>query len=171
MASERDSLEVDVLLVGGGPAGLAGAIRLRQLLTAHNARLAREGKAGPLELSVAVIEKGREFGSHAISGAVLDPRALRELVPDFESAGCPLESPVTADAVWFLTARRALPVPIVPPPLRNHGNYVASLGKLVRWLAARAEKDGVDLFPGFAASAALLDGDRVAGVRTGDKGI
>src|SRR5712692_10550366 len=106
MGSERDSLEVDVLFVGGGPAGLAGAIRLRQLLRAHNERLAKAGKSGPLELSVAVIEKGREFGSHAISGAVLDPRAIRELVPAFERDGCTLESPVTADGVWFLTARR-----------------------------------------------------------------
>jgi electron-transferring-flavoprotein dehydrogenase len=166
----RDTLEVDVLFVGGGPAGLSGAIRLRQLLRSHNDRIAREG-GKPLELSVAVLEKGREFGSHGISGAVLDPRALHELLPDFAALGCPLESPVTADAVWFLTARRALPLPIIPPPLRNHGNYVASLGKLVRWFAAQAERLGVDLFPGFAAAAPLVEGDRLKGVRTGDKGI
>ena len=166
----RETLEVDVLFVGGGPAGLAGAIRLKQLLLSHNDRIAREG-GKPLELSVAVLEKGREFGSHGISGAVLDPRALRELLPDFATLGCPLESPVTGDAVWFMTTRRALPLPIIPPPLRNHGNYVASLGKLVRWLAAQAERLGVDLFPGFAAAAPLLEGDRLIGVRTGDKGI
>ncbi len=168
---ERESLQVDVLFVGGGPAGLAGAIRLRQILKEHNERAARGGGGAPLDLSVAVLEKGRELGSHAISGAVLDPRGLRELFPDFERDGCPLESPVTGDGVWFLTARHAWPLPIIPPPLRNHGNYVASLGTLVRWLASKAEATGVDLLPGFAAAAPLLEGDRVVGVRTGDKGI
>jgi electron-transferring-flavoprotein dehydrogenase len=165
----RDSLEVDVLFVGGGPAGLAGAIRLRQLIRAHNERARREGSGRALEPSVALLDKGREIGSHAISGAVLDPRALRELCPGFEAAGCPLEGPVTDDAVWFLTEKRKFPLPIVPPPLRNHGNYVASLGKVVRWLAAKAE--GIDLFPGFAAVEPLIEGERVVGVRTGDRGI
>ena len=169
--ANRDILEVDVLFVGGGPAGLAGAIRLRQLLQAHNEAAARSGSGKKLDLSVALIEKGREIGSHAISGAVLDPRAMRELIPDFEQQGCPLESPVTTDAVWFMTGRRALSLPIVPPPLRNHGNYVASLGTLVRWFAKRAEAAGVDLFPGFAATAPLIEDGRVVGVRTGDKGI
>ena len=166
----RESLEVDVLFVGGGPTGLAGAIRLAQLLRAHNERASRDGKRA-LELSIALIDKGREIGSHAISGAVLDPRALRELLPDFEQEGCPLESPVTTDGVWFLTRRGRFPLPIVPPPLRNHGNYVASLGKVVRWLAARAESAGIDLFPGFPAASPLVEGDRVVGVRTGDRGL
>jgi electron-transferring-flavoprotein dehydrogenase len=169
--SERETLDVDVLFVGGGPAGLAGAIRLKQLIRAHNETVAREGKGKPLEISVALLEKGREIGSHAISGAVLDPRALRELFPDFQTRGCPLESPVTDDAVWFLTRRGRVALPIVPPPLRNHGNYVASLGKMVRWMAQQAEQEGVDLFPGFAAALPLIEGDRVVGVRTGDRGI
>ena len=166
----RETLEVDVLFVGGGPAGLAGAIRLRQLVKARNAAAATEGRP-PLDLSVAVLEKGREIGAHALSGAVLDPRALRELVPEFEKEGCPLEAKVEADAVWFLTRAHRFALPLVPPPLRNHGNYVASLGKLVRWLAQRAESDGVDLLPGFAAAEPLLDGERLLGVRTGDRGI
>src|SRR6059036_3920236 len=170
-SDKRETLNVDVLFVGGGPASLAGAIRLRQLIKAHNEKSRREGKGAPLEISVALLEKGREIGSHAISGAVLDPKALRELYPDFDKRGCPVESPVTDDGVWFLTKRRKFPLPIVPPPLRNHGNYVASLGTMVRWLAQQAEKEGVDLFPGFAAAQPLLDGDRVIGVRTGDKGI
>ncbi len=166
----RESLEVDVLFVGGGPAGLAGAIRLRQLLKAHNETLRAAGRP-PLELSVALLEKGREIGSHGISGAVLDPRALAELDPEFAAHGCPLEAPVSDDAVWFLTRSGRFRLPIVPPPLRNHGNYVASLGKMVRWLAARAEAEGVDLFPSFPAAEPLLEGDRVVGVRTGDKGV
>ena len=168
--SARESLEVDVLFVGGGPTGLAGAIRLGQLLRAHDERVSREG-GRPLDLSIALIDKGREIGSHAISGAVLDPRALRELLPDFDKEGCPLESPVTTDGVWFLTPRGRIPLPIVPPPLRNHGNYIASLGKVVRWLATRAESAGTDLFPGFPAVSALVEGDRVVGVRTGDRGL
>ena len=170
-SDKRETLDVDVLFVGGGPASLAGAIRLRQLIKAHNEKVKREGTGAPLEVTVALLEKGREIGSHAISGAVLDPKALRELYPDFEKRGCPLESPVTDDGVWLLTKQRKFPLPIVPPPLRNHGNYVASLGKVVRWLAQQAEAEGVDLFPGFAAAQPLLDGDRVIRVRTGDKGI
>src|SRR2546426_6154095 len=166
----RDTLDVDVLFVGGGPASLAGAIRLRQLVKAHNEKVKREGTGAPLEVTVALLEKGREIGSHAISGAVLDPKALRELYPDFEKRGCPLESPVRDDGVWFLTKQRKFPLPIVPPPLRNHGNYVASLCEVVRWLAQQAEAGGVYLFPRFAAAQPLLDGDRVIGVRKGDNG-
>jgi len=115
--------------------------------------------------------EGREIGSHALSGAVLDPRAIAELLPDFLAQGCPVESPVTSDAVWFLTRGRRLACPLVPPPLRNHGNYVVSLGRLVRWLAQRAEQEGVDLFPGFAAVEPLLEGRAADRRPDGDRGI
>ncbi|MBV9103032.1 MAG: electron transfer flavoprotein-ubiquinone oxidoreductase [Candidatus Eremiobacteraeota bacterium] len=158
--AERDQLEVDVLVVGAGPAGLAAAIRLRQLASQKNA-----------ELSVMVIEKGGEIGSHGISGAVLDPRALDELLPDWKNTA-PLESPVTSDAMWWLTSSTAkLAMPFIPPPLRNHGKYVASLQKLTKWLGEIAEQHGADVFPSFPGQELLWEGERVAGVRIGDKGI
>jgi electron-transferring-flavoprotein dehydrogenase len=169
--AERETLEVDVLFVGGGPAGLAGAYRLAGLVQAENARREKEGQP-KLEPSVMVIDKASEIGFHALSGAVLDPRALRELWPDFEKEGCPLEAPVAEDEVWFLTGRRRIRAPWIPPPLRNHGNYVCSLGKLVRWMAGKVEaRGGVDVLAGFGAAEPLLEGNRVAGVRCGDKGV
>ncbi|HVF59977.1 MAG TPA: electron transfer flavoprotein-ubiquinone oxidoreductase [Thermoanaerobaculia bacterium] len=161
MEPERETLELDVLFVGAGPASLAGAY--------HLARLAAEQK---LEVSIAVLEKGKEIGSHALSGAVVDPRALRELFPeDWRSA--PFEAPVEHERLLWLTGKRALPLPI-PPPLENEGNYVASLGKLLKWMAPKVEAAGVDIFYEFPAVAVLMDGDRgdrVVGVRTGDRGV
>jgi len=163
---QRETLEVDVLFVGAGPACLAGAIRLGQILKRQV-----PGAPDPGELTVMVIEKGAEVGSHAISGAALDPRALAELLPDFRERGAPLESPVTEDSVYFLTRGRALRAPVTPPPLNNHGCFIVSLGKLTRWLGEQLEPLGVDVIPGFPASELLYEGDRVVGVRTGDKGI
>src|SRR5215813_4351731 len=153
---ERESLEVDVLVVGGGPAGLAAAYQLRKLNK---------------DLSVAVLEKGKEIGAHIISGAVMDPRGIDDLMPDWKERGAPVEKPVEEDHVLFLTKSRKFALPIVPPPLQNHGNYIISLNKFSRWFGEQVEQSGVDIFAGFSGADLLIEGDAVAGVRTGDKGI
>jgi len=158
---QRETLEVDVLIVGAGPAGLSAALRLAQLQKA----------AGGEPLSVAVLEKAREAGAHMLSGAVLDPSTLRDLVPDFEARGAPLATPVREDRVYFLFRTGKLRFPITPPPLHNHGNYIISLNRFVKWLAGLVEAEGIDLFTGFPGAGLLMDGDRVLGVRTGDRGI
>ncbi|HXG62768.1 MAG TPA: electron transfer flavoprotein-ubiquinone oxidoreductase [Planctomycetota bacterium] len=158
--AEREVLEVDVLFVGAGPAGLGGAIRLAQL-----------AKASGRAVNIAVLDKAREIGAHTLSGAVMDPKSLRELFPDFESQGAPIESPVEEDYVWFLTRDECAALPFTPPSLRNHGHLIVSLAQLVRWLGRQAEALGVNLFPGFAAVEPLIEEGRVVGVRTGDKGV
>ena len=157
----RETLDVDVLIVGGGPAGLSAALRLAQLQKAQ----------GGEPLAIAVLEKARETGAHLLSGAVLDPRALSDLVPDYAAKGAPLAAPVHDDRVYYLTRGSQFAFPIVPPPLRNHGNHIISLNRFAKWLGGLAEAEGVDLFTGFAAAELLYDGNRVAGVRTGDRGV
>ena len=161
MPSERDTLDVDVLIVGGGPAGLSAALRLTQLQKAR----------GGEPLSVAVLEKAREVGGHALSGAVLDPSALAQLIPEFKSKEAPLASEVLHDHVHFLTRGSKVTFPITPPPLVNHGHYIISLNHFVKWLGGLVEAEGVDLFTGFPAVEVLYEGDAVVGVRTGDRGI
>jgi electron-transferring-flavoprotein dehydrogenase len=163
----RETLDVDVVIVGAGPAGLAAAYRLAELIKAHNDSSAEQKLEG---ISIAVLEKGKEIGAHGISGAVMDPRGIDELMPDWLARGCPAVA-VSDDAFWYLTEKWKLAAPILPPPLQNEGNYVISLGEMVRWLAPIVGDVGVDLFPEFPASRVLVEDGRVVGVRTGDKGI
>ncbi len=165
--SERESMQYDVVIVGAGPAGLAAAIRLKQLAAEHQH-----------EVSVCVLEKGSEVGAHILSGAVMDPRALNELFPDWQELDAPLNAPVTEDRFLFLTETTAFKVPnaMLPACFRNHGNYVISLGNVCRWLGRQAEALGVEVFPGFAAAEVLYNEEgelsgSVKGVATGDMGI
>jgi len=168
---ERETLEADVLFVGGGPASLSGAYHLSRLVEAHNQRVESGGAGERLEPMIVLIEKAGEVGAHGLSGAVIDPVALKELVPDFAEKGCPIEADVTRDDIFFLTSAKSYRVPYLPPIMSNHGNRIVSLSKLTRWLGSLVEQAGVNVFPGFAGVEILEDGSRVAGVRTGDKGI
>ncbi len=158
--SQRESMAYDVVIVGAGPAGLGCAIRLKQIAAA-------EGR----EISVCVLEKGSEVGAHILSGAVMEPRALNELFPDWQKRGAPLRTPVTEDQFLLLSTQRKWRLP-TPPAMRNHGNYIVSLGEVCKWLAAQAEALGVEIYPGFAAAEILYGAQgEVVGVATGDMGL
>jgi electron-transferring-flavoprotein dehydrogenase len=160
---EREAMEVDIVIVGAGPAGLAAAIRLKQLA-------AEAGRT----IEVTVLEKGSEVGAHILSGAVIDPVSLNQLIPDWKEKGAPLDTPVTSDKFLFLTETGAIGFPnfLLPPLMSNHGSYIVSLGNLARWLAEQAEALGVEVYPGFAAAELLYDKTgAVSGVATGDMGI
>lgn len=155
----RDMMEFDVVIVGAGPAGLSAGIRLAQL-----------GEKNNQPLNICIIDKAAEIGAHSLSGAVLEPRALNELIPEWQSKNFPLHTPVTEDQFLFLTKNKSWRLP-TPPQMHNHGNYIISLGLFCKWLAEQAEQLGVNIFPGFAATEIIYDNNRVVGVVTGDQGI
>ena len=158
--ADRESMEFDVVIVGAGPAGLSASIQLKKLAQENN-----------LDVSVCVVEKGSEVGAHILSGAVLEPRTLSELIPDWENQGAPLNTPATDDRFFYLSTHKSFRLP-TPPPMKNHGNYIISLGAFCRWLGTKAEELGVEIYPGFAASEILTDTDnKVYGIATGDMGL
>src|SRR6202021_2519499 len=167
MAIQREQLEADVLIVGAGPAGLACALHLANLIKRHNAG---GGKAELYAENIYVLEKGRDIGAHQLSGAIMNPKALAELVPDFQKTS-PLDTPVTDSAALVFTEKSSYRLPITPPPFNNSGNYVISLNKLVKWMGGLVESAGVNLFKEFSGAELIYEGDGIAGVITEDKGL
>ncbi len=167
MALQREQLEADVLIVGAGPAGLSCALHLANLIKQHNASGAKPELSAE---NIYVLEKGREIGAHQLSGAIMNPVALAELVPDFAKTA-PLDTPVTDSAALIFTQKSSYRIPITPPPFNNAGNYVISLSKLAKWMGGLVESAGVNLFKEFGGAELIYAGDGIAGVITEDKGL
>src|SRR5881296_3731143 len=170
MTPQREQLEADVLIVGAGPAGLACALHLANLIKKHNEAGAKTAGAQLSPESIYVLEKGREIGAHQLSGAIMNPKALAELVPDFEKSA-PLDTPVTDDAALLFTKNSSFRFPITPPPFQNKGNYVVSLSKMTKWLGGLVEAAGVNVFKEFGGAELVYQGEGIAGVITEDKGL
>ncbi len=171
---EREQIPMDVVFVGAGPANLAAALHLKNKIKEHDELIAKGFKTGkPVgDIEIAIVEKGSFVGAHILSGAVMDPIAIRELMPDFIAQGCPVDTVVTEDAFWYLTDKKGINAPLVPPPLKNKGKYIVSLSRICEWLGEKCEEAGINIFPEFPAAEVLYDeNDAVIGVRTGDKGI
>lgn len=171
---EREQIEMDVVFVGAGPANLAAALHLKKSIAEHDELVERGARPGQKvgDIEIGIVEKGPYVGAHILSGAVMDPIAIRELMPDFLEQGCPVDTVVTEDAAWYMTDKKAIEAPITPPPLKNKGKYIISLSKMCEWLGEKCEEAGINIFPEFPAAEVLYDdNDRVVGIRTGDKGI
>ena len=162
----RESIDFDVLFVGAGPANLTAAIHLQRLIKQHN-----KTSAAPLEPAIAVIEKGRYAGAHLLSGALLDPKALEEFLPDYRQQGCPIEGTVNHENIWILKGKRKFPIPFIPEPFSNKESLIISLSRFGAWLAAKAEEEGIELFDNTAAAAPYIEHGKLSGVITDDKGI
>jgi electron-transferring-flavoprotein dehydrogenase len=164
---ERPQMEADVTIVGGGPSGMACALRLSQLIDEHNRR---HSEAALSKENVYVLEKAREIGQHCLSGAVLDPRSMDELLPGWRDEA-PIDAQVEHEQFYFLTEGTSYEAPMMPPPMMDHGKYIISLNRFVKWLGEKVEQAGITVFTGFAGSELILEGDRVGGIRTDDKGV
>src|SRR6185503_4237756 len=174
LMTEREQIEMDVVFVGAGPANLAAALSLKKEIAEHDDLVEKGIRPGRKigDLEIAIVEKGPFVGAHILSGAVMDPVAIRELMPDFIAQGCPVDTVVTEDAFWYLADGRSIESPIIPPPLKNKGKYIVSLSRVCEWLGEKCEEAGINIFTDTPAAEVLYDEhDRVVGVRTGDKGI